>query len=117
MDALRDWLTPRDYAADEAVAGMDAPREGLQLLLSGRASAYDGVGARLYQLGPGDAIWPAGAPGGRATSVVADEPCRTMVLTAAARHRLEEREERLALDLYRYLLAEPLGTGPEEDLA
>ena len=116
MEALRDWLTPRDYAADEAVAGADAPREGLQLLLSGRASAYDGAGARLRQLGPGDAIWPAGAPGGRATSVVADEPCRTMVLTAAARRRLEEREERLALDLYRYLLAEPLGIGPEEDL-
>ena len=113
MEALRPWLTPRDYAAEQALASADAPQEGLQLLLSGRASAYDGAGARLDQFSPGDAIRLAGAPGGRVTSVVADTACRTMMLTPAARHWLEEHEERLALDLYRYLLADRFRTEAE----
>ena len=113
MEKLRSWLTPRDYAADKALANADEPQEGLQLLLSGRASAYDGAGARLHQFSPGDVIWLAGAAGGRVTSVVADEACRAMVLTPAARRWLEEHEERLALDLYRYMLAEHFGTEPE----
>lgn len=112
-EELRDWLTPRDYAADEALAGADVPQEGLQLLISGRASAYDGAGARLYQFSPGDAVWLAGPPGGRATSVVADEACCTMVLTPAARRWLEEKEEGLALKLYRYLLADRFGIEPD----
>ena len=113
MEELRDWLTPRDYAADEALAGADAPQERLELLLSGRASAYDAAGARLYQFSPGDAIWLAGRPEARATSVVADEACRTMVLTPDARRWLETNEERLALKLYRYLLAGHFQAGPE----
>ena len=114
VEALRDWLAPRDYAADEALAGPDTPNEGLQLLLSGRASAYDAAGARLYQLSPGDAIGLARAPGERAIAVVADEACRTMVLTAAALHWLETNEERLALKLYRYLLAGQIQAEPED---
>ena len=77
--------------------------EGLQLLLSGSASAYDAAGERLYQRGRGDASWP-GALDQQAASVVADEPCRAMVLKPAVRGRLEQQDERLALTLYRYLL-------------
>ncbi len=113
MEKLRSWLTPRDYDADTALANADEPQEGLQLLLSGRASAYDAAGVRLHQFSPGDVIWLAGAAGGRVTSVVADEACRAMVLTPAARRWLEEHEERLALDLYRYMLTEHFGTEPE----
>ena len=116
MDELRDWLTPRDHAADEALAGADVPQEGLQVLISGRASACDDAGARLYQFSPGDAVWLAGAPGSRATSVVADEACRTMVLTPDARRWLEQNEEGLALKLYRYLLAGHLEAAPEDGL-
>ena len=105
LEELRPYLSPRQYAADEALVGPDAPQEGLQLLLSGRVSGYDSAGTRLFQRGPGDSIWPAGAPEQRATSVVADEPCRTMVLTPAGLGWLEQHEERLALKLYRYLLA------------
>ena len=36
-----------------------------------------------------------------------------MELTAAARHWLEEHEERLVLDLYRYLLAGWIERGPD----
>ena len=103
LESLGNWLEPRRYAAGEALAGPDAPREGLQLLLSGSASGCDAAGERLYQRRRGDAIWPV-ALDQQATSVVADEPCRTMVLTPAARGRLEEQDERLALTLYRYLL-------------
>ena len=105
LEELRSWLSPRQYTAGEALAGPDAPQEGLQLLLAGRASGYDSAGTRLFQCGPGDAIWPANALDEQAASVVADRPCRTMVLTPAARGWLEQNEERLALKLYRYLLA------------
>ena len=36
--------------------------------------------------------------------MIADQPCRTMMLTPAARLWLDENEERLTLKLYRYLL-------------
>ena len=114
LERLRDRLTPREYATGDAIAGPGAPREGLQLLLSGRASGYDAAGLRLYQCGPADAIWP-GELYGNAASVVADEPCRTMVLTPAARRRLEEEDERLALTLYRFLLANRLLALPEKE--
>ena len=104
VEEMQLWLSPRQYAAGEALAGPEAPQDGLQLLLSGRVSGYDSAGARLFQLRPGDSIWPAGAPEQRATLVSADEPCRTVVLTPAALDGLEREEERLALKLYRYLL-------------
>ena len=105
LEELRPWLSPRQYAAGEALVGPDAPQEGLQLLLSGRVSAYDSTGVRLHQCGPGDAIWPARARDEKTTSVVADAPCQTMVLTPATLGWLEQHEERLTLKLYRYLLA------------
>ena len=111
VEELQDWLTPREYAAGETLAGPGAPQNGLQLLLWGRASAYDAAGTRLYQCGPGDAIWPTGALDQKETAIVADEPCRTMELTPTARLKLETHEERLALKLYRYLLSERLQAG------
>ncbi len=47
--------------------------------------------------------------------MVADEPCRTMVLTPAARRHLEDQDERLALTLYRFLLANRLLALPKRD--
>ncbi|MCE2434048.1 MAG: sodium-independent anion transporter [Candidatus Latescibacteria bacterium] len=102
IEGLQGYLTPHEYSSGETIAGPDVSQEDLQLLLSGRASGYDSAGARLFQCGPGNAIWPADAPD--QTSVVADEPCRTMVLTPVARGNLEKSEEGLALKLYRYLL-------------
>ncbi len=114
IEELQRYLSPHEYSVGEAIAGLDASQEDLQLLLSGRASGYDSAGTRLFQFGPGDAIWPADAPDQKAASVIADESCRTMVLTPVARDWLEAHEERLALKLYRYLLggrllAEPGG--------
>ena len=105
LEELRPWLNPRQYAAGEALVGPDAPQEGLQLLLAGRASGYDSAGTRLFQCGPGEAIWPTGASDQKAASVVADAPCQAMVLPPADLGWLEQHEERLTLKLYRYLLA------------
>ena len=104
VDKLQRWLEPREYPAQQVIAGPGSTWENLELLLSGRATAYDHSDMRLYQIGPGDAIRPFGALHEKVASVVADEPCRTMLLTPTARRWLEEHEERLALRLYRYLL-------------
>lgn len=105
IDELRDWLTPCRYAAGEALVGPGAANDGLQMLISGRASAHGAEGERVRQYGPGDAIWPVDPVTERAPAVSADEPCETAVLTPDARSWLEEHEQRLALKLYRYLLA------------
>lgn len=117
IEALRPWLTPRDYAAEALLAGADAPREGLQLLLSGRASVHDSEGRRLRQCSPGDAIWPVDPATDTKTTVIADELCRTMLLTPDARRWLEEHEQGLAIKLYRYMLAEYFRTEPDESLS
>ena len=111
---LREWLEVRDYEAGEALVAIGARPEGLQLLLIGRASEYDADGARLRQCGPGDAAEPRGAFGAHAatTATIADEACRTLMLTPAVRRRLEENQRQLMLELYGYLLtAEPRAQG------
>ena len=116
MEELHKWLSPRNYSAKEVLVGPDLPLQGLQLMISGRASAYDGEGTRLYQFSPGDAIWLAYTLGEQVTSVVADEACCTMVLTPDAQCWLENNEERLVLKLYRYLLAGHLQVEPDVGL-
>ena len=106
MDELGDWLEGRDHARDETIVTVKTAGTGAQFLVSGRASAQDTEGARIYQCAPGDLIWPPGARDQRVVSVVADEPCQTVVLTPAARHWLETNRAELALKLYRYLVAE-----------
>ena len=114
LDELQSWLSPRGYAAGDVLAGPGVKSEGLQLLTAGRASVHDAEGASVGQYGPGDAIWPTDPTDGRAPTISADGSCRTMVLTPDARRQLEENEERLALKLYRYLLAERFeGAGRE----
>ncbi len=106
VDELRAWLEPREYDAGEALVSLGEPQKGMQLLIKGQASAFDSTGARLFQCGPGDAIEPRGAFGAHAaeTAMIADQPCRTMMLTPATRLWLEEHEEQLIVKLYRYLL-------------
>ena len=113
IEALRSWLSPHRYSPGEALSAPGEPRGSLQLLVSGRASAYDSDGARIRQLSPGDALWPSDPVLENASSVIADEACRTMALTPDRRRRLEEHEGRLALELYRFLLAGHFRTGPD----
>ena len=88
---LREWLEVRDYQPGEALVAAGAPQDGLQLLLLGRASAYEADGSRLRQYGPGDAIGVRGAfeVHAAAAATVADEPCRTLILTPVVRRWLE----------------------------
>ncbi|MDE0022866.1 MAG: SulP family inorganic anion transporter [Spirochaetaceae bacterium] len=102
-EQLQPWTKPRRYDAGAALKGPGAPRHGLQLLTSGRASGYDAEAARVNQYRHGDVVWPPESLHEKADSVVADEPCRTMHLTPDARIRLEQRNPQLALKLYRYL--------------
>lgn len=113
IEALQPWLISRRYAAGDVLAGPDAPREGLQLLVSGQASVQDSEGLRLRQCSPGDAIWPATDT---KTTVVAEKSCTAMLLTPGARRWLEEHEQGLTIELYRYLLAAQFGAERDEDL-
>ena len=103
---LGDWLETREYDAGEALVAIGTPQKGLQLLLTGRASVCDIAGARLRQCGPGDAVEPRAAFGAYAATAatIADEPCRTLMLTPAARLWLEANQAPLILRLYGYLL-------------
>ena len=113
LNELQDWLHPRQYAVGEVLAGPDAPGEGLQLLISGQASAHEADGTRLRQYGPGDTIWPINPLSRKAPTAIADKPCETMVLLPAERRRLEQDDERLSLKLYQYLLAGRFEAEPE----
>ena len=116
VEKLRPWLSNRSYSEGENITGPDAKQEGVELLVSGRATVRDTSGVRLRQYIPGDPILSSGASDDKAVSVIADEPCRTMLLTPAAQLWLEEHEQRLALELYRYLLNQPYrhsGLDPE----
>ena len=114
IETLRPWLVPRNYAAEDIIAGPDIQSEGLQLLLSGRASVYDSAGLRLRQCGPGDVIWPSNPAVDTETTIVADESCSTMLLTPNARSWMEKHEQGLAIELYQYLLAEHFRTEADE---
>ena len=110
-EQLQRWTNPRRYDAGAALKGPGTPREGLQLLTSGRASGYDAEQARVTQYRAGDVVWPPGSLHEKAGAVVADEPCRTMHLSPEARIRLEQQEPRLALTLYRYLFGARVNRG------
>ena len=101
MEQLHEWLTPREFAAGDSLPDGDE----LQLLISGRVSAYDSSGKRLHQFSPGSAIRSTVALGKQSSSIVADTACRTMVMTPDAQNFLEKNKKELTLKLYRYLLA------------
>ena len=105
VDELAPWLEPRTYEAGEALAALGETPEGLQFLLSGRASVHDSEGAVLFQSGPGDVVERRAAFGGNTTSAatIAQGPCRTMMLTPASRLLLESDAPELSLKLYRFL--------------
>ena len=113
-DELDAWMEPREYSAGMALVTSGQPPGGLQLLAAGRASALDSSKVRLLQYVVGDAIEPAAAFGSCSpgVSVIADEPCRTLMLTPEARERLEREEQQLTVRLYRYLISASTKAGP-----
>ena len=112
IQELGGWLDLREYASGEILAGPETPSGGLLLLISGRASAFNAAGDRLFQCGPGEPVLPVGPQEQKATSVVAEEHCRAMVMTPADRSWLEEHRQELTLKLYAYLLADHFQAAP-----
>lgn len=110
IEALRPRLQLREYEPGAALVASGETQKETQLLVAGKASAYDPGGERLFQSGSGDILEPQGAFGEHpaAVSIIADEQCQTLSLTQAGRQVLERDEPQLALKLCRYLLsAEP----------
>lgn len=114
LEDLGRWMNPDGYLPGESVAGPAVTGQGLQFLVSGRATEQDDTGTRLLQYAPGDAIWPK-APDAGTNSVVADEACKTLSLAPNDRRWLEENRPELALRLYRYLLADRLEAPADRD--
>ena len=107
-EKLGPWSERRAYGTGEVLTSPDGAYEGIQLVVSGRASVHDAEGTRLYQLGPGSVLEERAAPGagGVASRVIADEACVTMMLSAAGRRVLEATDPGLCLELYRYVISE-----------
>ena len=103
IEALAPWSETRNFEPGDKFLASE--ENELQILIEGRASAYDDGGARLCQCGVGDVVLPLHRVDSKAASIVADESGSVMVLGREIRQWLEERETRLAMRLYRYLLS------------
>lgn len=108
IEALEPWLTSTTYEAGETVIRPNASQSGLQLLVSGRASAYDRNGTRVLQFSRGDAVLVKVYQQDAVDTVLADEHCQAKILTHADRDWLEQHDKNLILDLYRYLFGDEL---------
>ncbi len=108
IEALDPWLTTTAYEAGDTLASSDSSQSGLQLLVSGRASAYDQSGNRVLQFSRGDAVLANVNRQENVTAVVADEHCQTKFLSQATRDWLEQHDKDLSLNLYRYLFGDYL---------
>ena len=112
MEELREWLEDRNYARGDTIGDASGADAGMELLVSGQASARDAAGSRLHQYAIGDVVWPPGAREEELAAVVAEEPSKTKLLTAAARQGVEANRPELALKLYRHVVAESFRNMP-----
>ena len=104
---LEPWLEHRAHEAGETILARGEAQEGMLLVTEGRAVAREGeAGARVREYEAGDvlAAEAAFAPHLPPFSVVAAAPCRTALMTPAARRLLEREDLTLAVELDRYLI-------------
>ena len=107
MEQLEPWLQSRAYEAGETIVARGEKQEGMQFLTQGRAMAREeDAGARMDEYGPGDALVTEAAFGDHAAdiTVLAVEPCRTVLLTPSALGSLERDDLELTVELNRYLI-------------
>ena len=107
VERLDPWLEAHAFEADATIVSQGEEQEGMLLVTEGRAIAREGdSGARIGELGPGDALAAEAAfvPHVPQVSVVAATPCRTVLMTPAARRALERDDLALAVELDRYLI-------------
>ena len=106
-ERLTPWLQSRAYEAGETIVARGERQEGMQFLTQGRAMAREeDAGARMDEYGPGDVLAAEAAFGDHAAeiSVLAVEPCRTVLMTPSARRSLERDDLELTVELDRYLI-------------
>ena len=96
-----------DYAAHEDIVSAGKISKGMQLLLSGTASARSSQNNELLQYQPGDVIESSSAfeLSEAEVSVVGEGPCETLLVTPEIRSSLELENNPLALLLYQYTLS------------
>ena len=111
FEALIERLEPRlqvhTYEVGETIVARGEKQEGMQFLTQGRAMAREeDAGARMDEYGPGDALVTEAAFGDHAAdiTVLAVEPCRTVLLTPSALRSLERDDLELTVELDRYLI-------------
>ena len=106
-ERCKPWLQSRAYEAGETIVARGEEQEGMQFLTQGRAmTREDDAGARMDEYGPGDILVAEAAFGDHAAeiSVLAVEPCRTVLMTPSARRSLERDDLGLTVELDRYLI-------------
>ena len=106
-ERLEPWLEHRAHEAGETILARGEAQEGMLLMTEGRAVAREGdAGARVREYEAGDvlAAEAAFAPHLPPFSVAAAVPCRTALMTPAARRLLEREDLSLAVELDRYLI-------------
>ena len=106
-ERLEAWVQPRTYAAGETIVAGGEMQKGMQFLTEGRAIAHAAeAGAQMLECGPGDVLAPQAAFGSylAESSVTAQKPCRTVLITSSARQALERDDAALTVELDRYLI-------------
>ena len=113
FDELAERLTPHtevvDFKTGEMMVEIGSYPRGLQILVSGLASAHDGVDHhRLREYGSGAVLTMRAAFGEYESKdeIQAEEACHVLTLTSEAREALESEDPDLAMKLYSYLLSQ-----------
>ena len=107
LSNLSDRFETIEYEDQDSLTTAGEPQEGMQLLISGRANARSTVGTVLYECEPGAIIEGRSAIESRmpSVSIIAQGPCRTLLVTREGLEKLDAEDSELALKLYRYTLA------------
>lgn len=111
FEDLAERLQPRlksdRYAAYETIVAQGEMQEGMRFLVQGRATMVrKETGERLGEFGPGSVFAPQAVFGDHVApgTVIAEEPCHTVLMTRADHESLEQEDPGLTLELSRYLM-------------
>ncbi len=106
-EQLADRFETLDYEDRERLTTIGEQQRGMQFLLSGRVNVQVANGSVIYQRDAGAIIEGRSAVVERnaLVSVVANGPCKTLLVTKEGLARLDEEDQELAMKLYRYALS------------
>lgn len=106
VDALSSHFDTSEFEDHESITAAGEAQDGMQLLIAGRASVKSTDGSTLQQLDPGAIVEAANAVDVQPATlnVVAEGPCRTLLIEREKLSTLDDADNQLALRLYRYVL-------------